>query len=55
LFAFAFFSVVAVLAPPTDYDALVYHLEAPKRYAQAHRYIYLPSTYSPFIFSLLVV
>jgi|GEM_PF-4052697 len=46
LFIIAFFSLIAVLAPPTDWDALDARLEVPKRYVQAHGYIYLPNGYA---------
>ncbi len=30
------------LAPPLEYDVLMYHLEVPKRFVQAHRFLSLP-------------
>ncbi len=30
------------LAPPLEYDVLMYHLEAPKRFIEAHRFLPLP-------------
>jgi 4-amino-4-deoxy-L-arabinose transferase-like glycosyltransferase len=46
LLIIAFLALIAVLAPPTDWDALDARLEVPKRYIQAHGYIYLPSGYA---------
>lgn len=41
-------NLVATLAPPVDWDSLMYHLEAPKRYIQQHRLVYLPNAYTNF-------
>lgn len=41
-------NLVAALAPPVDWDSLMYHLEAPKRYIQHHRLVYLPNAYTNF-------
>jgi 4-amino-4-deoxy-L-arabinose transferase-like glycosyltransferase len=48
LFIFAFLALVGVLAPPIDWDSLMYHLEVPKRYIQAHGYVYIPNGYANF-------
>lgn len=48
LFIIAFFALIAVLAPPTDWDGLMYHLEVPKRYIQAGGYVYIPNGYANF-------
>ncbi len=58
----AFFAFIAVLAPPTDWDAMDARLEVPKRYIQAHGYVYLANGYahypqfieSLYIFALLL-
>lgn len=34
--------VAVALLPPSSYDALMYHLEAPKLFVQAHRFLVLP-------------
>lgn len=44
----AFLILMAVLAPPSDWDSLMYHLEVPNRYVQAHGYVYLPNAYANF-------
>jgi hypothetical protein len=38
--------VIAGLAPPTDYDGLLYHLVAPRAYLAAGRIVYLPHNFS---------
>jgi 4-amino-4-deoxy-L-arabinose transferase-like glycosyltransferase len=38
--------LVQDLAPPTDYDGLLYHLVAPQAYLQAHGIVYLPHNFS---------
>ncbi|MBE7556846.1 MAG: glycosyltransferase family 39 protein [Anaerolineales bacterium] len=48
LFTFAILALVGVLSPPTDWDSLMYHLEVPKRYIQAHGYVYIPNGYANF-------
>lgn len=40
---FAFFNLIASLAPPWSYDATVYHLAVPKIYAAEHGFVALPS------------
>jgi hypothetical protein len=38
--------VVSDLAPPSDYDGLLYHLVAPRAYLDAGRLIYIPHNFS---------
>ena len=38
--------LVQDLAPPTDYDGLLYHLVAPRAYLEAGRIVYLPHNFS---------
>ena len=38
--------LVQDLAPPTDYDGLLYHLVAPQAFLQAGRIVYLPHNFS---------
>ncbi len=45
---FGIFALIGASAPPTDWDSLMYHLEVPKRYIQAHGYVYLPNGYANF-------
>lgn len=40
---FAFFNLVASLAPPWSYDTTMYHLTVPKIYADEHGFVALPS------------
>ena len=48
LFVFELIYLIAALAPPADWDALMYHLEVPLRYIQAHGYVYIPNGYANF-------
>jgi hypothetical protein len=38
--------VLQDLAPPTDYDGLLYHLVAPRTFLDAHAIVYLPHNFS---------
>jgi hypothetical protein len=48
LLVFTLIYLIAVLSPPVDWDAQMYHLEAPARYIRAHRYVYIPNGYTNF-------
>jgi hypothetical protein len=45
-------SVVQALAPPWDYDGLMYHLHGPKLFLQAGRILLLPDTWANYPFTL---
>jgi 4-amino-4-deoxy-L-arabinose transferase-like glycosyltransferase len=44
--AIAAFVLVRDLAPPTDYDGLLYHLVAPRAFLDAHALVYIPGNFS---------
>src|SRR5688500_12760227 len=46
LFALGGLVVLSGLAPPSDYDGLLYHLVAPRAYLEAGGFVYLPHNFS---------
>jgi len=42
LSTYFFLNLLALLAPPTDLDSLVYHLAVPKIWIQHHKVVYIP-------------